>query len=399
MSYCGECGTEDLVNNEFCTNCGEGLTQSTKRQSSIDGEVNQWSKRSARTEVDDSDGMEIKQETEQATDEVEEKSSIQKTQFYRFAVLILIIVAIVAFANSGSSAKITHRSIYQSFKLGWDEVRGPAGPQNYIQGAVGQQTEQLTVETPPPAVSTMDQCTLYVMTPPHYQSGTPTANLHAEDDGCTIAFAYAKSKGVDPTQIPNLTLSLYEKLKDGFTDSTTTTTFKSYESTQELINNMDSASPIPLNAISPAGKWGKYPNDIIVPDPNSVPPVVPPKKLQYTDLFYGKGIAAKPGDSVFINDVYTTFKDPGNTTWVVPKQPLDGSNWLKNGEWISLSTSKCKQGRNVGLCKGIIGMKVGGRRELIIPASLAKGAKGDLKNGIAPDDTIIIIIDLFKVTK
>jgi hypothetical protein len=29
MSYCGECGTEDLVNNMFCTKCGQSLSKQT----------------------------------------------------------------------------------------------------------------------------------------------------------------------------------------------------------------------------------------------------------------------------------------------------------------------------------------------------------------------------------
>ena len=44
-------------------------------------------------------------------------------------------------------------------------------------------------------------------------------------------------------------------------------------------------------------------------------------------------------------------------------------------------------------------MKVGGRREIVIPASLTFGAKWDVKYGIQPNDSMIYVIDLLKVKK
>ena len=43
--------------------------------------------------------------------------------------------------------------------------------------------------------------------------------------------------------------------------------------------------------------------------------------------------------------------------------------------------------------KGIVGMKVGGRRELIIPPAEAYGAKGQPPK-IPPNETLVFVIDL-----
>jgi FKBP-type peptidyl-prolyl cis-trans isomerase len=49
-----------------------------------------------------------------------------------------------------------------------------------------------------------------------------------------------------------------------------------------------------------------------------------------------------------------------------------------------------------GWDEGVVGMQVGGRRELIIPPSLAYGANSP-GAGIAPNDTLIFIVDLLKI--
>jgi peptidylprolyl isomerase len=49
-----------------------------------------------------------------------------------------------------------------------------------------------------------------------------------------------------------------------------------------------------------------------------------------------------------------------------------------------------------GWDEGVVGMQVGGRRELIIPPNLAYGASSP-GAGIAPNDTLIFIVDLLKI--
>lgn len=47
--------------------------------------------------------------------------------------------------------------------------------------------------------------------------------------------------------------------------------------------------------------------------------------------------------------------------------------------------------------KGVPGMRVGGRRELVIPPRLAYGSTGDGSGSIAPGETLIFVIDLRKI--
>lgn len=111
-----------------------------------------------------------------------------------------------------------------------------------------------------------------------------------------------------------------------------------------------------------------------------------PKKLVVDDLIKGTGTAAAKGDTVYVNYVGELYKNgkifdaswkdtPGKTFSFV----------LGEGQVIT------------GWDKGLIGMKQGGRRELIIPASLAY--KNQSAGSIPPNSTLIFVVDLIKVSK
>jgi peptidylprolyl isomerase len=114
-------------------------------------------------------------------------------------------------------------------------------------------------------------------------------------------------------------------------------------------------------------------------EPKVTPPAGPaPKKLEIKDLIAGTGPVVKPGASVTVNYVGVLFKGG---------KVFDAS-W-KRGEPSTFPLS----GVIPGWTKGIPGMKVGGRRELVIPSALAYGAKGSPPT-IPPNAPLVFVIDL-----
>ena len=115
-------------------------------------------------------------------------------------------------------------------------------------------------------------------------------------------------------------------------------------------------------------------------EPKVTPPSgSPPATLVVKDLIKGTGAQAKLGQSITVNYVGVLYHGG---------KEFD-SSW-KRGEpaTFSLETGKLIQ----GWTQGIPGMKVGGRRELVIPAALAYGAKGTA--GIPPNEPLVFVIDL-----
>jgi peptidylprolyl isomerase len=108
-----------------------------------------------------------------------------------------------------------------------------------------------------------------------------------------------------------------------------------------------------------------------------------PKKLVEKDLIEGSGATAKAGDEVTVQYVGVGF-DSG--------KEFDAS-WDR-GEPFSFSLG----GGEVipGWDQGIEGMKVGGQRELTIPANLAYGSAG-FPPAIAPNEALVFVVDLLEV--
>jgi peptidylprolyl isomerase len=116
-------------------------------------------------------------------------------------------------------------------------------------------------------------------------------------------------------------------------------------------------------------------------EPKVTPPSGPaPSTLQVKDLITGTGAEAKAGDTVTVNYVGVLYKGGSE---------FDAS-WKRN-EPFSFSLGK---GQVIpGWDQGVPGMKVGGRRELIIPAALAYGAKGSPPT-IPPNAPLVFVVDL-----
>jgi FKBP-type peptidyl-prolyl cis-trans isomerase len=108
--------------------------------------------------------------------------------------------------------------------------------------------------------------------------------------------------------------------------------------------------------------------------------------LQYQDLKVGTGDAAKKGDTVEVH--YTGWLKENNKKFdssVDRKEPFEfklGANMVIKG-WD----------------EGVQGIKVGGKRKLIIPPELAYGKRG-AGNGLIPPDAVLIFeVELLKIKK
>jgi FKBP-type peptidyl-prolyl cis-trans isomerase len=99
-------------------------------------------------------------------------------------------------------------------------------------------------------------------------------------------------------------------------------------------------------------------------------------KLEITDIKTGAGSEVKSGDTVTV-DYQGTLTD-GTI--------FDSS--YDSGKPATLNLNNVIEGWK----KGIPGMKVGGKRRLVIPASMAYGADGT--QGIPPNSALVFIIEL-----
>ena len=125
---------------------------------------------------------------------------------------------------------------------------------------------------------------------------------------------------------------------------------------------------------APAGTSAKAPTMV-------VPTTAAPTSIEVADLIRGTGAALKTGDKFTAQYVladYASHKDLQ-------------SSWSQGGFSATLKTGSLI----AGWIKGLPGMKVGGRRELVIPPSLAYGAAG--QSGIPGNDTLVFIVDLLKI--
>ena len=127
---------------------------------------------------------------------------------------------------------------------------------------------------------------------------------------------------------------------------------------------------------SPAGTFGKPPTVV-------VPAGSPPKVMEVSDLIDGGGKPAMTGSKVTVQYVLATY----STRKVIQ------SSWTSSPFSFTIGAGQVIKGWD----EGIVGMHVGGRRELIIPPSLGYGAQSP-GAGIAKNDTLVFVVDLLKVS-
>jgi peptidylprolyl isomerase len=115
----------------------------------------------------------------------------------------------------------------------------------------------------------------------------------------------------------------------------------------------------------------------------TVPAGAAPTALVIKEIIKGSGAEAKTGQPVTVNYVGALFHGG---------KVFDAS-WKRNEPFVFT----LGQGAVIkGWDQGVPGMKIGGRRELVIPASLAYGAKG-AGSSIPPNAPLVFVIDLLAV--
>ena len=108
-----------------------------------------------------------------------------------------------------------------------------------------------------------------------------------------------------------------------------------------------------------------------------------PTTLQKTDLIVGNGAEAAAGKKVSVQYVGVSYST---------KQQFDAS-WDR-GQPFSFVLGEGDVIK--GWDQGVPGMKVGGRRQLVIPPDLAYGANG-APPAIGPNETLVFVVDLLGV--
>jgi peptidylprolyl isomerase len=112
----------------------------------------------------------------------------------------------------------------------------------------------------------------------------------------------------------------------------------------------------------------------------TVPNGAPPKQLETKDLEEGTGATAKAGDVVSVQYVGVNYKNG---------KEFDAS-WSRGEPFtFTLGAGEVIPGWD----QGVEGMKVGGRRELIIPPDLGYGSTG-APPAIPPNETLVFVVDL-----
>lgn len=105
---------------------------------------------------------------------------------------------------------------------------------------------------------------------------------------------------------------------------------------------------------------------------------VRPRKLEVSDLVLGTGAVVSLTSTVSVKYVgadYATGKDFTSATW-------------SSGRPTTFPLSEVVP----GFAKGLVGMKVGGRREIVIPPRLGYGSSA--RGPIKANETLVFVVDL-----
>lgn len=115
-------------------------------------------------------------------------------------------------------------------------------------------------------------------------------------------------------------------------------------------------------------------------------PATAPTELVVTDIEVGTGAAAENGKTLSMHYVGVAFSDKQqfDASWDGPAGPKPFDFVLGAGKVIP------------GWDQGLVGMKVGGRRQLVIPPALGYGAAG--YGPIKGNETLVFVVDMLAVS-
>lgn len=120
----------------------------------------------------------------------------------------------------------------------------------------------------------------------------------------------------------------------------------------------------------------------------AVPLKTTPAGTRYRDLQTGAGNTAAPGDIATMH--FTGWLDAGG------RKGREIYNSRREGTPLSfvIGTQRVMPGWN----DGIIGMRPGGRRLLLLPPAMAYGSRG-VQDLVPPDASLIFVIELLELRK
>ncbi len=145
----------------------------------------------------------------------------------------------------------------------------------------------------------------------------------------------------------------------------------------ESSSSGDSSAPASSPAPSSAA-----PSEVGKTKPEVVVSGGPAQTLEKNDLVVGTGKEAKAGDEVAVHYVGVGQQS---------KKEFDAS-WGGEPFAFGLGSGLVIAGWE----EGIVGMKVGGRRELVVPGELGYGPEGSPPE-IGPNETLVFVVDLLGV--
>lgn len=145
-----------------------------------------------------------------------------------------------------------------------------------------------------------------------------------------------------------------------------------------------SSTPVSTPTAAPATQPAATQPATTQPAPTAPAAAPVAEKVKITDLKVGKGPAAKNGDTIVVN--YT--------------------GWLTNGKKFDSSIGRAPFTLTLGAGQvipgwdqGLVGMKAGGKRRLIIPPSLGYGANGTPDGTIPPNSTLKFDVTLISISR